>query len=459
LKRLLVALLALAGCRTEAPPTAVEQAAKATPPRIATNTSFDISAAAKPVVRRACFQCHAQANPYGVYHAGVEIHAGTPWTMVIPGANADPQMIMDALADGRAPAHRPLTGGEMDTLMLWLMSEPINCVTVNTTVPSTFTWDQETHETGMTRGTSQGGWQPHAYTAFAVEDMILPDLYLESSFTEHSGHSATLFHESVYSFNTLRADRYSAVQWGCSCASDSFSHSDDATNYVMPAGVEWNGRLKNTHMHGYFIPDKRFRVGMHVQEDREGPDRLTRRDSREYVALQIEGGSTQKIGLQRKTRTFTSNYTKSDNEIETVGAWDTYGRPDDFVADSDSGYTLTDSGFYGPNSGNMFGDAYYWYEFYSWSDGTDMHYRGELWTDNPRENELAVKMAWVGAIWENHDEAFGGFFVNGWYERNSTSKFNRIAKTHVTASNMYGAGGHPAGECHLCELDRKGDMP
>lgn len=434
MKKLLIGLLLLSGCQ-EAPPVGTEKATKRQPPSIATPVTHDVTAKAKPVIQRACWQCHAQVTPAGTYHAGVEVHPGNPWTLVLP-SGMDPTDVMHAIGDDRAPAHRVLTAGERDTLTEYLVYD-LGASTVSYTVPSTFGWHQNTHQTGLT--IPGNGYQAGGYTAFAVEFFTLPNLYIES-YTEDTNHANSEGHPGPYTKTVLKMDQYVDVPY------DSFTSSNDATKYVMPAGVAYNGRLINTHMHGYVQINKRFFVGMHVQEDKRGPTNSTRRDSREYVRFQIEGGSTQKIGLRMKKRGY-------NDEVETVGGWeDTVNNPgpSDLVADST--FSLLEDDFVGSG---LFGDVLYWYEFYSYLGEGGMHYRGELWTDNPNgaNGANAVLKAKVGGVRASWSNAWGGFFIGDSYERNSTGKSNRIADTEVIGYSMKGAGTGQGG-CRFCELDR-----
>lgn len=437
MKKLLVALLVLAGCRTDAPPTAVEQAAKATPPHVATNTYYFTAKAYIPA-KRACWGCHAVASPDGQgYPAGVEIHlTGGPTGshVIVPGTIQD---MMDAMADDRAPANHPLTGGERDTLMQWAIAQ--GAVTVNTTVPSTFSWSFNTHTQYLTFGSTASGYQPGGFHSFAVERIdvranLKLDNYQESS-THCCSSSPNNGHAAPYNLPALWMSYYNST------TTDSFTASDDGTFYISPAGVPWNSRLKGAKWYrGYVQIRNRLFIAVDVMEDRRGFTVGNRRGFRDYVRFQVEGNSNRKAGFRMKKTGFADDY-------ETVGAWESHAGPSELTDDGAYSMIVTDTNGWDES---LWNDAWYFMEVQVYDESGYEHFRGRLYDDDPSTNQNAALIVECGAK-RSGTGKYGGF-AWGWYERQD-AQYNRIAGWTVTADAMQGAGTHPASNCRLCELE------
>lgn len=441
------------GCQDDLlpPPTPGPLTGKIAPPHTS-STTYNITTKAKPVIQRACAPCHDTHNPLGVYPAGVEIHAGSPWTIVLPNGS---QSAVDAISNGKAPQNRALTGGEEDTLLDYFLNH--NGVdsphSDSYTVPSTFLWRQAAHESLLTITNFAGDpYQPHGYHGFAVEMRANPIL-VWNTFTE-SGHNNLQKRVLDATFYDCVPCRAGPSGGGCLCVEpacvDSFSDSDDATFYVTPANVGFNGRLRSTEMRGYFHypvsgSGKRFFVGMHTIVDRESFSRTTRRDVRTYIRFQVEDG---KIALRMKL----VGFSHSAGEAETIGEWQSVNGPSDLVAES--GYGLILTGLPAMSSSKL-----YYYIFSSTEDGSGTHYVGQLYEGDPRDNLLNTHalIGEVRGVRASNSNAFGGFFINGWYERRDSGKYSGVADTEVRATSMQGSGeNHGGNPCRDCGLDRPG---
>lgn len=436
----------LGGCKdtlpTEAP--ASQHARVKGPLDGIASTTYNLDAKAYGVVKRACWGCHAVQSPNGDYPAGVQISltGGSGWGRIILPTGMSGDDMVTAINVDAAPANHPLTGGERDTLMEHFVLDH-GLMGNGGTIPSTFSWDQETHQSGLT--IPESGYQLHGYHSFAVERIdARANLHLQE-YTESSarcctggtnpnnGRSAPLALEALW------MSYYDAT------GTDSFTTSDDGTFYISPAGVPYNSRLKGAKwLKGYVQIRNRFFVGWDVMEDRRGSTTSTRRDVRDYVRFQVEGQSTRKAGFRLKKRGFTDPF-------ETVGAWeDTLNNPGSSDLQWESPYRLHTSDGEGFNE-TLWDNTWYYIEVQVYDDNGYEHFVAKLWADNPAVNGSARLITTCGGKRAGTGK-FGGFMW-GWYERQGSGHYNRMAKWTVTADNMQGAGGgNPGGGGY--ELDR-----
>lgn len=418
MKRAIIALaLLLAGCRDEIPTAAPHKAGPRQDPNIL--TTFNLPNSVRDVMATACWHCHNRATE-SANPLSIKITQGSPWTI----SNVSAQMLHDAFRYDQAPADVVLTGAQRQTLAAWTMGLGASGTA---TVPYTFYWDQDTHQSGLT--VPGDGYQDHGYEGQRLEDRQQVNLTIINHTTSDG-----------VNHNWLRINHTTAV------SSDS-SLSDDATVYIFPAGVPGMNRLQEFVIHADVMFEKRFFIVAQVEQMRKGLSNGidSVRGKRHYVRFQVENNSD--CALRVKDPASPTGIGE-----EEVGDW--AGGPSDPQLTAENGYSLIDQ----PGTpAQIFSRAYH-IVFSGTKSGNNMHYIGQFWDKDPRlggATLLSEARGWQ----DNAAYKYGGFMV-GYYERHSDiGKYNAIGGMTVegllvgggtTQGEVEGGGG----ECEDCELDR-----
>lgn len=250
---------------------------------------------------------------------------------------------------------------------------------------------------------------------FTIEDLYRPTAWIENH-TSASPQSLTKNCVTLQDFHTV--------------SQDSFDNSNSPVDYIIPAGLAFNGRLKEFVAGGYLMHNKHMGVFFHSRLLKKGASPNNARDGRTYVRLQINSDYF----------AFRGKSAAVHDEVETY-PWNT-APADPFLVNQPGYHKGTRANYSHSPVDSMFlnDDKYYYVELSAGIVSGKMRYHAKLYTDKPQNGGTMISE--IGAERSDPDEAYGGFgFFT--YDTNSTGKKDRWAEWFVTASSMHGGGSLP----------------
>jgi hypothetical protein len=377
-------LLAIGGCVEQ--PTVTKS--KAAPAAIAGTWTFNTTTKAAAILY--CVQCHATTPAPAGY--------SMPWNGAsITGPSL--QGIYDAIAYEPAPANRMLPAATKTAFLNWAVGQGATEYAV--TVPEAAAWNMTNHIGGASNGSDAAA--AGKFMGFRVEDLGRTSNFIVQTYTDRNN----VTKKGIEFYEDVQVDQ------------DSFSESNNPTNYIFVDGLDFNGRWKELTATGYVTQDRWSFIGFHTQEMKKGSSPFGAREQRTYVRLQVDRDWISWRGKEIPA-----------DETETY-PWD--GADPILTADSQG---LNDSVF-------LNDDEWYRVDVSIADHGTYIRYYATVKTVG------GTLKAEVAGTRPDDGTAFGSFFF-GKYSTNNTGKKTRFAEWDFSVTGIQG-GGTQVG-CRECEI-------